>query len=128
MIAAPILEETDMRNLAIAAIATLGLALMILPGTARQAAADGCLICTSGSSCGQYCRYSGSDNSENRKKCRKAGCKIGGTASCPKGANIKICSAGLDRVRPNYAWIDDLLRFNAGTTRSAAQTAARGVR
>ena len=117
-----------MRNLAIAAIAALGLALVMLPGTAQQAAADGCLICTSGSTCGQYCRYSGSDNSENRKKCRKAGCKIGGTASCPTGSNIKICSASLDRDQPNYAWIDDLLRFNAATRQSAAQMAARGVR
>lgn len=99
-----------MRNLFLA-LAT-AVALSTLPFLVQQAAADGCLICTSGSSCGQYCRYSGSDNAENRKKCRKAGCKIGGTASCPTGANIKICSASLVGPAPKYAWVDDLLRFN----------------
>ncbi len=57
--------------------------------------ADGCYICGSGSSekCKDYCKYSGSDNFENRKKCEKAGCKITGTSSCPKAANYKVCSA-----------------------------------
>lgn len=101
-----------MRNTFLALAAAFALTFAVLPFSAQQAAADGCLICTSGSSCGQYCRYSGSDNSENRKKCRKAGCKIGGTASCPTGANIKICSASLVGPAPKYAWVDDLLRFN----------------
>jgi len=57
--------------------------------------ADGCYICSSGSTCGQYCKHAGSDNADNRKKCVVAGCKIGGTASCPTGKNIKSCSAGL---------------------------------
>ena len=57
--------------------------------------ADGCYICNSDSACGQYCRYGGADNADNRKKCIAAGCKIGGTASCPTGKNIKTCSAGL---------------------------------
>ncbi len=63
--------------------------------TASPANADGCYICSSGSSdaCKNYCRYSGSDTQDNRKKCQNAGCKIGGTASCPSAANVKICSA-----------------------------------
>lgn len=46
------------------------------------------------------CRYSGADNADNRKKCTAANCKIGGTASCPTGVNIKTCSAArpLDRL------------------------------
>lgn len=56
--------------------------------------ADGCYTCGSGSSenCKHYCRYSGSDTFENRKKCEKAGCKISGTASCPTAANYKVCT------------------------------------
>lgn len=69
------------------------LALALLLGGALPALADGCYICTQGSGCGQYCRYTGNDDANNRKKCSQANCKIGGTASCPKGANIKICSA-----------------------------------
>lgn len=62
--------------------------------------ADGCYICTSGSSaaCKHYCRYTGSDNWENRKKCEKAGCKIGGTATCPTGANYRICTASAESI------------------------------
>ena len=57
--------------------------------------ADGCYLCGSGSSsaCADYCRYRGSDNSENRKNCQKAGCKISGTASCPSAVNYKVCNA-----------------------------------
>jgi len=71
------------------------LASIVLIGWALPALADGCYICSSGSNCGQYCRYSGSDNADNRKKCTNAGCKIGGTASCPTGRNIKTCHAEL---------------------------------
>jgi hypothetical protein len=61
--------------------------------------ADGCYLCGSGSSsnCRDYCRYSGSDNFENRKKCEKAGCKVSGTSSCPSAANYKVCSAFQER-------------------------------
>jgi hypothetical protein len=69
------------------------LALAILAGWTLPAAADGCFICTKDSACGQYCRYSGQDNADTRKKCAAAGCKIGGTASCPTGVNIKTCRA-----------------------------------
>ncbi len=57
--------------------------------------ADGCYICTSGSSdnCRDYCRYSGSDDYSKRKACENAGCKVGGTASCPTAVNYKVCSA-----------------------------------
>ncbi len=68
----------------------------------QPALADGCFICSQGSACGQYCRYSGADNADSRKKCTNAGCKIGGTASCPTGANIKTCHAEaspLERLR-----------------------------
>ncbi len=70
---------------------------VLLAFSAAPLFADGCYICSSGSAdqCKDYCRYSGSDNSENRKKCEKAGCKIGGTASCPTAVNYKICSAKL---------------------------------
>lgn len=73
-----------------------------LPGVA---AADGCYICRSGSSCGQYCRYAGRDSFAKRKKCIKAGCKIGGTASCPTAANVRICSGvgGLFDLTPKHA-------------------------
>lgn len=54
--------------------------------------ADGCYICRSGSTCGQYCRYSGKDTYKKRKACIKAGCKIGGTRSCSTAGNIRICS------------------------------------
>lgn len=79
----------------------------------------GCYICTSGSSCGQYCRYGGSDTGAKRKGCRKAGCKIGGTASCPSGSNIRICSGIGFRIdnRKRFAAIDALL---AGSRPAAA--------
>jgi len=80
-----------MRKFLLVLAAVLGAALF----AATPARADGCYICTQGSDCGQYCRYRGSDTQENRKKCQAAKCKIGGTASCPTAANIRICSAGL---------------------------------
>ena len=70
------------------------LALAILAGWTLPAAADGCFICNKDSACGQYCRYTGQDNADSRKKCSAAGCKIGG--------NIKTCHAGqapLERLR-----------------------------
>ncbi len=78
------------------------LALAMSIGWTLPAAADGCFICNKDSTCGQYCRYVGQDNGDSRKKCRAAGCKIGGTASCPTGANIKTCHgqrAPLERLR-----------------------------
>ncbi len=56
--------------------------------------ADGCYICGSGSSsnCEDYCKYSGSDTWDNRKKCQNAGCKVSGTASCPSASNYKVCT------------------------------------
>ncbi|RHX91778.1 hypothetical protein [Leptospira stimsonii] len=61
----------------------------------RDLSADGCYICTSGSTdlCRDYCRYTGSDTFDNRKKCQDKGCKVGGTASCPSASNYKVCSA-----------------------------------
>lgn len=73
------------------------------------ALADGYYICTSGSSCGQYCKYAGSDNAENRKKCKKAGCKIGGTRSSTPGSNIKVCSASLATPFSQWAATDEYL-------------------
>ena len=87
------------------------LAALVVWTTAPLPAEAGCYICTSGSSCGQYCRYGGSDTGAKRKGCRKAGCKIGGTASCPTGSNIRICSGIGFRFDNNkrFAAIDALL-------------------
>jgi len=72
--------------------------------------ADGCYICGSGSSenCKHYCRYSGSDTFENRKKCEQAGCKVSGTASCPTASNYKVCSVlNNDKtIYERFAYID----------------------
>ncbi len=59
------------------------------------AMADNCYLCGSGSTdaCKNYCKYSGPDTFENRKKCQAAGCKITGTSSCPTAANYKVCVA-----------------------------------
>ena len=92
------------KRLCLAALLPLltALAAPALPGAA---AADGCYICRSGSSCGQYCRYAGRDSFAKRKKCIKAGCKIGGTASCPTAANVRICSGvgSLFDLTPKHA-------------------------
>ena len=77
----------------------LVLALAAAPAIPASALADGCYICTSGSSCGNYCRYAGRDSYPKRKACQKAGCKIGGTASCPSAANVRICS-GIGFLKP----------------------------
>lgn len=88
-----------MKRLLAAAVLALGAALC---GAAPPALADGCYICTSGSPC-QQCRYGGSDTQAERKKCRDAGCKIGGTKSCSSAANIKTCRASLGTGGPSYA-------------------------
>jgi hypothetical protein len=92
------------------------LALALVASQALTAApfaawADGCYICQRDSSCGQYCKYSGSDNGDNRKKCTQAGCKIGGTASCPTGVNIKTCHAG--HTTPSGSPVDRLRELAA---------------
>ncbi len=74
----------------------LGLSLLSsLLFAATPAMADNCYMCGSGSSdaCKNYCKYSGSDTFENRKKCQAAGCKISGTSSCPTASNYKVCVA-----------------------------------
>jgi hypothetical protein len=75
--------------------AALFLVNVMLAGGA--AAGDTCFICTrdSGGDCegAGYCDPGGSDTGDNRKKCQEKGCKIGGTASCPSGANVKVCKA-----------------------------------
>lgn len=70
-----------------------------------EAYADGCYLCASGSTC-QQCRYTGSDTSEQRKKCEAIGCKISGTASCSTAANVKVCSASLENRK-----IEEMLAF-----------------
>ena len=99
-------------------VRALGAAALIL-AVAVPALADGYYICTSGSSCGQYCRYSGPDNAENRKKCKKAGCKIGGTRSSEPGANIKVCSAGLIGGGTQQASIEDMIGWLQAAPRGA---------
>lgn len=70
----------------------LGLTLLAAPSLW----AANCYICGAGSSdyCKNYCKYPGPDTQQNRKKCGDAGCKIGGTASCPTAVNTKVCSVG----------------------------------
>ncbi|WP_408605702.1 hypothetical protein [Leptospira fainei] len=57
--------------------------------------ADGCYLCAVGSSdsCRDYCRFSGAESFDTRKKCENKGCKVTGTASCPTASNSKVCSA-----------------------------------
>jgi len=76
----------------------------LLAFTAAPLFADGCFICGSGSAdnCKDYCKYSGSDTFDNRKKCEKAGCKVSGTASCPSASNYKVCSAKLDNGKKDW--------------------------
>jgi len=89
----------------------LFLAALLVWGAAPLPAEAGCYICTRGSSCGQYCRYGSSDTGDKRKACRKAGCKIGGTASCPSAANVRICSGIGFRIddKKRFASVDALL-------------------
>ena len=48
-------------------------------------------------------KYRGEDDWENRKKCEKAGCDIGGTASCPTEGGYQVCYVILDPQDPaNY--------------------------
>lgn len=78
----------------------LFIAACLVPSlAATEARADGCYICTSGSSdaCKNYCRYTGPDTFAARKACEQRGCKIGGTASCPTAVNYKICIAPVDK-------------------------------
>ncbi len=79
------------------ALALFSLLLFVVGAIALPsvASADGCYICGSGSSeaCKHYCRYSGSDTFDNRKKCQARGCKVSGTASCPTAVNYKVCAA-----------------------------------
>lgn len=81
------------------------LTLLAVPALPGVAAADGCYICKRGLSCGQQCRYSGRDSWKNRQKCIKAGCKIGGTASCSTAANVRVCSGvgSLFDLTPKHA-------------------------
>jgi hypothetical protein len=87
------------------------LALIGASAAARTASADGCYICERGSSgaCRDYCHYSGADTYDNRHRCEARGCRIGGTASCPSAANVRVCVAptrvaplaACDREHPN---------------------------
>ena len=76
------------------AITTTFVALLTVLST-PMAFADGCYICSRGSSdsCRDYCRYSGSDTFANRRICERRGCRIGGTASCPTAVNYRVCMA-----------------------------------
>ncbi|MGE0735962.1 MAG: hypothetical protein AB7G15_09500 [Alphaproteobacteria bacterium] len=78
------------------------LVIVFAAGGSASARADGCYICTSGSSsyCKNQCAYRGKDTQENRKRCRDAGCKIGGTTSCSTAANIKVCLSDRAPAQP----------------------------
>lgn len=55
-------------------------------------ASDKCFNCSSSSSC-QQCRMDGGkDTQAARKKCEQSGCKITGTGSCSRAANVKVCN------------------------------------
>ena len=70
------------------------MAMVSVLALSTAALADLCFICRSGGSCGQYCRApGGSDTQAARESCKKRGCEIGGTASCPTAANVKVCAA-----------------------------------
>jgi hypothetical protein len=54
-------------------------------------AGDGCYMCGSGSDDNiKQCKYHSSDTQNQRKNCKKAGCKISGTSSCSSAANVKV--------------------------------------
>ncbi len=89
-----------MRRALIAAFIAVGLVPAAAP-----AHADGCYICTSGSAC-QQCRYGTSDTQAERRKCREAGCTIGGTKTCSTAANIRTCRASLGAPGWRFAEID----------------------
>jgi len=64
---------------------------LAVSGLYTQSYADGCYICTSNSKDGiQQCKWHGSDTFDQRKKCEKAGCDVGGTTSCSSAANVKV--------------------------------------
>lgn len=67
-------------------------------GFTKGLSADGCYLCSVNSSdaCRDYCRFSGSDSFDTRKRCENKGCKITGTAACPTASNYKVCSAKFD--------------------------------
>jgi hypothetical protein len=69
--------------------------------------ADGCYICSGGSSC-QQCRYGAKDTQDARKACEKKGCKIGGTASCSTAANVKVCAAPAPQGPPTASLDADI--------------------
>ncbi|MCC6748624.1 MAG: hypothetical protein IT371_13265 [Deltaproteobacteria bacterium] len=94
----------------IGCLAAFALTLGVGLGLSGTAAADGCYICTSGSSCGQYCRHSGPDTQKAREACKARGCKIGGTASCPTAANVKICRAPVRSDLIPVAWLHPSVR------------------
>lgn len=68
-------------------------AAWLAPAAAR---ADGCYACGAGSTpqCRDYCRYTGADTFDARKRCERQGCKITGPSSCPTGGNYVICRRG----------------------------------
>ncbi|PKA17382.1 hypothetical protein [Leptospira haakeii] len=67
-------------------------------GFTQSLSADGCYLCSVNSSdaCRDYCRFSGSDSFDTRKRCETKGCKITGTAACPTASNYKVCSVRVD--------------------------------
>lgn len=105
-----------MRRLLSAFILTIFSTLLMAPASPASARTGNCYICTSGSACGSYCRYAGKDTWNNRKKCRQAGCKIGGTASCPTGVNIKVCTGSLPKQGWRHAGVSGTSLAASGTS------------
>ncbi len=92
--------------------ATLFAAVLFVGPVALSA--DGCYNCASGSSCGNQCRYGSSDTFAARKACEKKGCKITGTSSCSRAANVKVCQR--PAAAKKYFWSHVL--ENLGFSRS----------
>ncbi len=78
------------------------LALLMLALLPSAAMADLCYSCSSGSKKGcKQCRSrSGKDTQKDRKICKDMGCKVSGTSSCSKAANVKVCWAPRPRAIP----------------------------
>jgi hypothetical protein len=68
-----------------AAAGLLAAVMLVAPSTSLAADCFNCAKDSDGTCAGaNQCRGS-------REECRKAGCKITGTASCSTAANVKIC-------------------------------------
>ncbi|WP_246032100.1 hypothetical protein [Leptospira fluminis] len=108
---------------------SITLALFLSVFTSSDLFADGCYLCAIGSSdsCRDYCRFSGMDSFDSRKRCENKGCRVTGTASCPTASNSKVCSASIfgGKERSRYEEAPTLLWVGAGAVVPAVSTFAK---